>query len=84
MGLKIDEFWKMTPAELNLYIECFIKNKQNAFKENVTVAYYNAYFHRVKSMPKLKTFLQKITKPEMTDEEMFKKVLGLNKFYGGD
>lgn len=61
-----------------------MKNKQSLFKENVTVAYYNAYFQRVKKMPKLKDFLEKIGKPEMSDEEMFKKVLGLNKLYGGD
>lgn len=50
----------------------------------MTVAYYNAYFQRVKKMPKLKDFLEKLSKPEMSDDEMFKKVLGLNKMFGGD
>lgn len=74
----------MTPAELNLYIECFVQNKQNTFKESITVAYYNAYFQRVKKMPKLKDFLDKIGRKEMTDEEMFEKIVGLNKHFGGD
>jgi len=82
--LKIDEFWDLTPAELNIYIECYTQNKQNDFKEQITVAYYNAYFHRVKTMPKLKDFLGKIGKKEMTDDEMYQKIIGLNKLFGGD
>lgn len=40
-------------------------------KENISVAYYNAYFQRSKTMPNLKTFLEKLDKKEMSDDEMY-------------
>lgn len=77
------EFWELTPAELNIIIEVYTdKNKQD-FKESITVAYYNAYFQRVKKMPDLEAFLEKLDgKEEMSDEQMFRAIKKMCKEMG--
>jgi hypothetical protein len=85
-GVSIAEFWELTPAELNIIIECYSDKIKNDLKTNITVAYYNAYFQRVKKMPKLDAFIEKLFPPEkqeMDNEAMFQQVLKLHKALGG-
>lgn len=81
-----NEFWELTPGELNIIIDVYTTKRQDEFKSNITVAYYNAYFQRAKHMPKLSKILEDIdrsTKKEMSDESMFKVVQKLHEMLGG-
>ena len=73
----MDEFWELTPSELNLYIEATSEMKHNEFKKLVECAYYQAYFHNAKV--NLSEFLRKLDnkKPDMTDEQLYLAFLGI-------
>lgn len=85
-NIKADEFWELTPKELNIIIEVYSEKHRNKLKENITVAFYNAYFQRVKTLSnmELKKILKNIGSQQMTDEEMYGVVKALNSNYGGD
>lgn len=76
----------MTPRELNEEIEVFTTKNKNEFKQQVTIAYYNAYFQRVKQMPKLEDVMSDIDrsyKKVMTEEEILKEIQKLHRMFGG-
>jgi hypothetical protein len=70
-----------------LYIVCFTEKRNEQFKTDITVAYYNAYFQRVAKMPSLSSILEKLELPKekkpMTDKQMFEIIQKLNKQFGG-
>jgi hypothetical protein len=62
----------------------YSQSKKDELKTNITVAYYNAYFQRSKSMPKLQKILNDMDKKEMTDDDLFNVVKSLHSQYGGE
>lgn len=83
-----EQFWELTPAELNLIIECNSQNKIENYKNNITYAFYAAYFNlkgqKSLSSKDLKSVLDQIDKQEIDDEGLFKKVVSLNSRFGGE
>jgi len=80
-----DQFWELTPAELNLIIEFYIENKKNEKKSGIVTAFYSAYFakHEKLSSADLQKVLDSIDNPqneEMSDEAMLEAV---KRFVGG-
>jgi len=93
IGIPVSEFWEMTPYELNVYAKAYFENKKNEFKEKLTLEYYNAmwtiqWLGKKSQHPEpLDKILENIDKPkkkEMTDEDMLKQVMVLNKLFGGE
>lgn len=85
-NVSIETFWNMTPKELNLIIEMYMEKEKNKLKENLTVAFYNAYFQRIKTLSsmELKKVLSSFDKVVMSDEEMLLTVKALHHKFGGD
>lgn len=77
----------MTPYELNLYIYAHNKREVNLREEGLINAYANAYWGRVKKMPRLDDLLKKsnesrVKKPQ-SDKQMLQMVKNLNAAFGG-
>lgn len=76
----------MTPYELRLYIDSFVKKEKQRQKELVTLAYYIEGFARQKKLPKLEKLINDIDKAgkkKQTTEEMLETVKKLNAMFGG-
>lgn len=91
IGISYSEFWDMTPHEINLYATAKQDSILEAFKRDIQVAYYGAYFHNSKR-PNLNKVLSEIDKnksksiknrKEMSDEDMLKMAQSLNTIFGG-
>ena len=69
-----EQFYTITPFELNTMVIAYTEHKREQYKNGITYAYYNAYFHRVEKMPKLADVLDNLERGDegMTDEEMFR------------
>lgn len=86
------EFWEITPYELFLKIDAYLKRKTERTKEQITLAYLNAMWtiqwlgKRHQRPRPLKEILASIgkEKKEMTDEQMFEVVKALNSLFGGE
>jgi len=82
----------MTPRELNITAKAYQKRKIEEFKEEITIAYLNAYWtiawlgKRHQQPRPLKEILNSIGKERkvMTDEEMLERVKMLNALLGGE
>ena len=75
----------MTPGELHIVIEAHTEKEKMQFKNDITVAYYNAIFQRAKTMPRLENVLKDLDgKKEKTDSDMFDMVQKLHKQFGGE
>ena len=77
----------MTPHELNLCIDAHNKRESNLREEGLINAYANAYWSRVKKMPRLDDLLKKTNgaksrKPQ-SDNQMLQAVKKLNAAFGG-
>lgn len=85
VGVRLSEYDEMTPFELNVHIEEFYLAKENEMKDNITMAYMNAYWHRVKKMPNLNKLLGQDSqaKKQQSDKEMLATVRALNAALGG-
>ena len=90
-GISPLDFWKLTPVEINEVIAAHVKNEKNKLKRNIISAFYGAYFYS-KSQSKAGLSsgdLDKVLRAidgggQMTDEEMYKTIVALNKQYGGN
>lgn len=77
----------MTPYELRLYIDSFVKKEKQRQKELVTLAYYIEGFARQKKLPKLEKLINDIDKADkkkQTTEDMLETVKKLNAMFGGE
>lgn len=72
MKLSFDEFWNLTPRELNLKIKYFEREKEDKDKEILTLAWYSAYFGRVKKLEKLETVLKNIKRQKPAKQNRIK------------
>ena len=80
-----DQFWELTPAELNIIIEVYIEKTKDKRKSGIITAFYSAYFakHEKLSGADLQKVLDGIDKDkneEMSDEAM---LAAVKRFIGG-
>ncbi len=73
------ELWQLTPRELNILVENYLKREEEKTKELVSHAYYTAAFQRAKKLPKLKELLKKLKPKKVTanrtdDKEELKEI----------
>lgn len=76
----------MTPYELYLMIDSYMKRKEEIAEEKITLAYINAMWtiqFLGKNKPKLEKYIRK-NKREMTDKELLNQVKHLNNILGGE
>lgn len=84
MGLNISDFWGMTPHRFNLVVEGYSKRKKIEQQERLAQAFYTARWVWAKRLS-LKEILESTEPKEpMTDDQMMKMAMALNKLLGGE
>jgi hypothetical protein len=84
IGLDILTFWELTPYEFSLVVDSYLKKTKQESDERWSQAYAIASWQRAKKMPSLESVIGKqTTKKEMSDSEMLRVVMALNKAFGG-
>ena len=73
----------MTPAELNVYVEAYVENKENEQRENIYQAYLISRWVWQKKIDIKKYLNVSENKKQMTDEQMLSQVKMLNAVFGG-
>jgi hypothetical protein len=73
----------MTPAELNVYAEAYVENKENEQRENIYQAYLISRWVWQKRIDIKKYLNVSENKKQMTDEQMLNQVKMLNAVFGG-
>lgn len=83
IGYSITEFWQLTPYEFNLVVEGYAERKKQEQEMMITQAYMISRWVWAKKL-NLENIL-KNTKPkkEMTDDQMMKMCMSLNRLFGG-
>lgn len=90
--MKPKEFWELTPAEFATIAEGYIRVAQAQAKEKakniISLAWYTEALARTKTLPELKTLLDKLdnaSKPKQvqTSDQMMTMCKLLNAVYGG-
>jgi hypothetical protein len=86
IGIKPNEFYEMTPREIENYANGQIKRIEIEQDMLVTNAWLSAGLERQKRLPKLEELTKKRPKKikPQTEEEMFQMVKILNAAFGGD
>jgi acyl-CoA hydrolase len=74
----------MTPAELNIYVEAYVENKENEQRENIYQAYLISRWVWAKKIDIKKYLNTSKKKKQMTDEQMLNQVKMLNAVFGGE
>ncbi len=92
IGVSISEFWEITPYELNIIANSYVKKEKHKFEEKITLEYLNAMWtiqwlgkksQQPRSLDKIIKDLYKTEKKEMTEDELEKQVRILNRLFGG-
>ena len=73
----------MTPAELNVYAEAYVENKENEQRENIYQAYLISRWVWQKKINIKKYLNAPKNKKQMSDEQMLNQVKMLNTVFGG-
>lgn len=73
----------MTPAELNVYAEAYVENKENEQRENIYQAYLISRWVWQKKIDIKKYLNAPKNKKQMSDEQMLNQVKMLNTVFGG-
>lgn len=85
MGFSISDFWDTTPYEFSIIVEGYAEKKQQDYDLAITQAYMTAKLVWTKKLPDLKKLIGKREPKEaMTDNQMMKMCMALNKLYGGE
>lgn len=84
VGIKPNEFYDMTPREIENYVNGQIKRIELEYEMSITNAWLGAGLERQKRIPRLEDLLKKKTVKTQTDVEMLAVVKTLNKALGGD
>lgn len=85
MGFAIGDFWDTTPYEFSIITEGYAERKQQDYDLAITQAYLTSRWVWVKKLPDLKKLIsKKEPKEAMTDDQMMKICMALNKLYGGE
>lgn len=82
IGLSIEEYWNLTPAEFYCYLEAYKHRKEDESKNNLAYSQINAWntanFSNAKKLPSIQKIIKDIYKEEpkvsnkkrMSNEEM--------------
>jgi len=85
MGLRPDEFWKLTYAEFIAMLDGFTRRRTQTNNDLLYVSWHVAAFNRQKTLPSLKSIL--VENPtehhQQTDEEMLAMIKIINAAFGG-
>lgn len=85
MGFGILDFWNTTPYEFSIIIEGYSERRQQEYDAQITQAYLISRWVWAKKLPGLEELLnKKQSNKEMTDDQMFKMAMALNKMFGGN
>ena len=85
MGFSISDFWDTTPYEFSIILNGYAERKQQDYDLAITQAYLISRWVWAKKLPGLEKILNKKEQKEsMTDEQMMKMAMALNKLYGGE
>ena len=80
MGFSISDFWDTTPYEFSIILNGYAERKQQDYDLVITQAYLTSRWVWAKKLPGLEKILnKKETKENMTDEQMMKMAIALNK-----
>ena len=85
MGFNISDFWNTTPYEFSIIVDGYSERKQQEYDLSITQAYLISRWVWAKKLPSLENILNK-KQPEkdMTDDQMMKMAMALNRLFGGD
>jgi hypothetical protein len=84
INLDILTFWELTPYEFSLMVQAHSKRVEQEREDKLVLTYLGAAWQRAKKMPSLESIIGKQTsKKEMSDKEMLRVVMALNKAFGG-
>jgi len=67
-GIRVADFWDMTPREVEIVMGAYVDKRENELKELRTHAWMTAALTRTKKMPELDKFLN--PPPPKTPEEL--------------
>ncbi|WP_410496493.1 hypothetical protein QTL86_03505 [Cellulosilyticum sp. ST5] len=85
MGFAIGDFWDTTPYEFSIIAEGYAERKQQDYDLAITQAYLTSRWVWAKKLPDLKKLIgKKGPKKAMTDDQMMKMCMALNKLYRGE
>lgn len=85
MGFSISDFWDTTIYEFSVIQDGYLERKQQDYDLAITQAYLTAKLVWAKKLPDLKKLIgKKDHKEDMTDDQMMKMCMVLNKLYGGE
>lgn len=84
IGISIIEFWEITPFELNMAAKGYSKRKEIEQKESIYQAYLISRWVWQKKIDIEKILDAKKEKKVMTDDEMMKQAMILNRIFGGE
>lgn len=84
-GIRPNEFWEMSPFEVNAVVDAYIEKKKQQIEMIKSQSWLTAALGRTTKMPSYKEFMDKKEEPqEQTDEQMFAMVQVLHAAFGGD
>lgn len=85
MGFSIFDFWNTTPYEFSIILEGYSERRQQEYDSIITQAYLVSRWVWAKKLPSLEDMLnKKQSNKEMSDDQMMKMAMALNKMFGGD
>ena len=85
MGFSISDFWDITPYEFSIIVEGYAERKHQDYDLAIMQAYLTSRWVWAKKLPELKKLIgKKELKEDMTDDQMMKMCMALNKLYGGE
>jgi hypothetical protein len=79
IGLKIEEYWDLTPSEFCCYLKAFEHKELDLLNKNITLSWYTEYFARQKKLDKVTKYLIKDTKNNKKTTKNNKKITKNNK-----
>lgn len=85
MGFSISDFWNTTPYEFSIIVDGYSERKQQEYDLSITQAYLISRWVWAKKLPSLESMLnKKESNKDMTDDQMMKMCMALNKLFGGE
>ena len=85
MGFNISDFWNTTPYEFSIIVDGYSEKKQQEYDLSITQAYLISRWVWAKKLPSLENILnKKQSEKDMTDDQMMKMAMALNRLFGGD
>jgi hypothetical protein len=86
-GLSVDEFWKLTPREVDIYVRAELRRRQYRREEVLYGAWHVALFERQKILPRLESLFGRREESEhqvreQTPEDIYQWAVAFAKTHG--